>query len=58
MARLPRLVIPGHPLHIIQRGNNRQAVFYAEEDYHTYLDSLGKAWGYIESMGSDSIDFG
>ncbi|PIV71819.1 MAG: transposase, partial [Rhodocyclales bacterium CG17_big_fil_post_rev_8_21_14_2_50_68_7] len=27
MARLPRYVIPGQPQHIIQRGNNRQAVF-------------------------------
>ncbi|PIX75138.1 MAG: transposase, partial [Rhodocyclales bacterium CG_4_10_14_3_um_filter_68_10] len=29
MARLPRYVIPGQPQHIIQRGNNRQAVFAA-----------------------------
>jgi putative transposase len=29
MARLPRYVIPGQPQHIIQRGNNRQAIFAA-----------------------------
>jgi len=31
MARLPRLVIPGQPMHIVQRGNNRQATFFANE---------------------------
>jgi len=43
MARLPRIVIPGHPLHVIQRGNNRQATFYAEEDYHKYLETINEA---------------
>lgn len=28
------------PQHIIQRGNNRQATFFAEQDYPFYLDSL------------------
>ena len=27
MARLPRFVLPGHPQHVIQRGNNRSAIF-------------------------------
>ncbi len=40
MARLPRIVIPGYPLHVIQRGNNRQAIFYAEEDHLKYLEIL------------------
>jgi putative transposase len=31
------------PQHIIQRGNNRSACFYAEEDYRFYLDCLFKA---------------
>lgn len=35
-----RLAIPGLPWHIIQRGNNRTACFYAEEDYRRYLDTL------------------
>ncbi len=43
MARLPRIVIPGYPLHVIQRGNNRQAIFYAEEDYYRYLEVLRQA---------------
>jgi putative transposase len=32
MARLPRLVIPNQPLHIMHRGNNRQGIFESEED--------------------------
>jgi putative transposase len=43
MARLPRIVIPGQPLHIIQRGNNRAPCFYAEDDYHRYLGDLQEA---------------
>ncbi len=43
MARRPRMVIPGQPLHIVQRGNNRQAVFFAEQDYLTYLECLRDA---------------
>ena len=33
MARLPRFVIPGQPQHIIQRGNDRDIIFVADEDY-------------------------
>ena len=40
MPRRPRLVLPGVPLHVIQRGNNRQACFFADEDYRFYLDWL------------------
>jgi putative transposase len=40
MARLPRLSIAGCPQHIIQLGNNRQACFFAEQDYTVYLDKL------------------
>lgn len=29
MARLPRLYLPGCVQHVIQRGNNREACFYA-----------------------------
>jgi len=32
--------MPGVPVHIIQRGNNRQACFYADEDYQLYLEWL------------------
>lgn len=30
----------GVPVHLIQRGNNRQACFYADEDHQLYLDWL------------------
>lgn len=40
MARLPRLTVGGYPHHIIQRGNNRQAIFAAPEDYRTLLEML------------------
>jgi putative transposase len=40
MARLPRLNLPGIPQHIVQRGNNRQVSFFAEQDYAVYLDKL------------------
>jgi putative transposase len=43
MARLPRYVIPGQPQHIIQRGNNRQAIFAAEADYRLFRDTLAEA---------------
>lgn len=40
MPRRPRLTLPNIPLHIIQRGNNRQVCFVAQEDYRAYLDWL------------------
>jgi putative transposase len=42
MPRRPRIIVPGTPLHIIQRGNNRQACFFTDEDYLFYLDWLKK----------------
>jgi putative transposase len=43
MARLPRYVIPGQPQHVIQRGNNRQEIFCADEDYQFFLQKLHAA---------------
>ncbi len=40
MPRRPRITLPEVPLHLIQRGNNRQACFFALEDYQTYLGWL------------------
>lgn len=42
MPRRARLSIPGVPWHIIQRGNNRSACFFADEDYRLYLDHLNE----------------
>lgn len=43
MARSPRIALPGYPHHVIQRGNNRQAIFLSEEDYRFYLDCFRRA---------------
>lgn len=45
MPRHARLKLPGLPLHIIQRGNNRADCFYADEDYALYFHYLGKLAG-------------
>ena len=45
MARLPRYVIPGQPQHIIQRGNNRQAIFATDQDFQFFRDALVEASG-------------
>ncbi len=37
MARLPQLNLPDIPQHVVQRGNNRQVCFFAEQDYCVYL---------------------
>jgi putative transposase len=43
MARLPRVVLPGIPHHVTQRGNGRQRTFFEEGDYALYLDLLADA---------------
>ena len=43
MARQPRFVLPGHPQHVIQRGNNRNVIFAEYADYCIYNDNLGEA---------------
>lgn len=40
MPRKPRFYLPGVPAHLVQRGNNRQAVFFSDEDYQAYLGWL------------------
>jgi putative transposase len=43
MARLSRVVIPGVPHHVTQRGNGRQQTFFEPGDYALYLDLLAAA---------------
>ena len=45
IPRLARLALPNVPLHLIQRGNNRQACFFADGDYRLYLDWLSEHAG-------------
>ena len=43
MPRRPRIQLDGAPLHIVQRGQNREPCFFGEEDYLSYLHWLGEA---------------
>jgi len=45
MSRLPRLVLPGVPHHVTQRGNRRERTFFEDGDYALYLDLLADAAG-------------
>lgn len=42
MPRRARLALAGVPVHVIQRGNNRSACFFADEDYVLYLHHLSE----------------
>lgn len=42
MGRIARVVIPGYPHHVIQRGNRRQIVFFSEDDRRLYLNILNQ----------------
>jgi len=54
MVRLARVVVPGLPHHVTQRGNRRQQTFFSDDDYQAYLalvaEWCGKAgvdiWAY------------
>ncbi len=37
MVRITRVVVPGIPHHITQRGNRRMETFFSEADYREYL---------------------
>jgi len=42
MPRVARVVAPGVPHHVTQRGNNRQEVFFADDDRRFYLQALAE----------------
>lgn len=42
MARLARVVIPGLPHHVTQRGNGRARTFFSDDDYQLYRDLLAE----------------
>jgi len=42
MARLARLVVPGLPHHVTQRGNGRARTFFDDDDYALYRDLLAE----------------
>lgn len=43
MVRLPRLVLPGIPYHVTQRGNRRAQTFFEDSDYRLYRDLLAQS---------------
>jgi putative transposase len=49
MARLARVILPGYPHHITQRGNRCQDVFFKESDYLYYIELL-KEWCHQQSV--------
>ena len=55
MARLARLIVPGIPHHVTQRGNGRARTFFGDADYARYRDLLAECcrearvevWGWV-----------
>jgi hypothetical protein len=43
MARIARVVVPGLPYHLTQRGNRREPVFFGAEDYQFYRRLIATA---------------
>jgi putative transposase len=43
MARIARLVVPGIPHHVTQRGNRREPTFFGDGDYRLYRALLAEA---------------
>jgi putative transposase len=50
MARMARMVLPGMPNHVAQRGNHRQDVIFCTDDRPLYLEILRdhclRPWGH------------
>ncbi len=42
MTRLARIVVPGLPHHVTQRGNRREAIFFEDGDQEIYRDLLAE----------------
>ena len=45
MARLARVIAPGAPHHLTQRGNRRQQTFFSDDDYAAYRDLMAEWCG-------------
>jgi len=43
MARIARVVIPGIPHHLTQRGNRRMRTFFSDDDYREYIELMADA---------------
>ncbi|MCA1854266.1 MAG: transposase, partial [Beggiatoa sp.] len=45
MPRKTRMYLPDTPVHVVQRGNNRDACFFCEDEYRYFLDCLREGLG-------------
>ena len=43
MPRIARVVVPGVPHHVTQRGNRRQTTFFSEADYRYYIAQMAES---------------
>jgi putative transposase len=43
MARIARVVVPGLPHHVTERGNRREPVFFEADDYRLYRQLVAAA---------------
>jgi len=50
MARMARVVVPGYPHHVTQRGNRRQKTFFCDDDYRYYIELLST---YTKEYGTE-----
>ena len=50
MVRMPRIVVPGYPHHVTQRGNRRQKTFFCDDDYRYYIELLS---GYAQQTNTE-----
>ncbi len=50
MARLARLVVPGLPHYVTQRGNRRLPVFFGDDDYRAYVALLAESCAKAETQ--------
>ncbi len=48
MARVARVILPGTPHHVIQRGNRRQKTFFGAADYLAYLEIAAEMFARAE----------
>lgn len=61
MARLGRYFLPDQPLHVIQRGNNRKAIFFCAEDcartreWLAAAAAFGPAHDGVRSVGAELL---
>jgi putative transposase len=42
MPRIARIIAPGFPHHVTQRGNRRQPTFFSDDDYYSYIDLMAE----------------